>query len=164
MRRVADLRIDLVAALVLHAQRQPRGACRQGVRHGGVDAVVINLDVAQVFVVMLFAVGELRFTQRDAWAGLELHAATVEVIVLGQRPVQLQHARRGRVAAELVGLGDRQQVGRALRKHRRGGDEQAQTEQRVYQRTNGLTAGKQRSHHDSSKRGLWGQATWHYVL
>jgi hypothetical protein len=117
MRRVADLRIDLVATLILHAQLQSCGAGSHAVRQRGIDAVVIRLHIAEVFVVVLLAVWQLRLAQRHTVAGLELHAAAVEVIVRRDRPVQLQYAGRRSVGAELVGFGDGQQVGGTLRKH-----------------------------------------------
>src|SRR6185437_4333681 len=142
MRRIADLRVDLVAALVLHAQAQPCGAGGYGIGDAGIDAVVVGFHVAEVFVVMFLAVGQLGFAQRYALAGLEFHAAAVEVVVLRDRPVQLQYAGRRCVGTELVGLGDGQQVGGVLRERGQGGEQQAQADQQM----SGHSADGQRTH------------------
>ena len=97
------------AALVGHDQRE--GALI-GARQFHIENAVVDLDVAEVLVVLLFARGQLRRAEDDIGrVGAELKAVAVKVITFGGDEAQLDRLRRAFHQAQLKGFAHRQEVG-----------------------------------------------------
>ncbi len=120
LRRIADA--DVGAALVLHLQRQGLGAVGGGAGLHGGEVAAVGLDFAEELVGVRLPRRQLQRVGLEAAAGL-LHrdAVAVQVIALGDRPVDLDAVARHRACAEREGFVDRQQlvlVGRGQRRQR----------------------------------------------
>ena len=97
------------AALIGHGQRE---GARIGARHFDVENAVINLDVAKVFIVLLFALGQLRRAKANlGWIGAKLKAMAIEVVTLCRDKTQLDRLRCAFYQAQLKRLAHRQEVG-----------------------------------------------------
>lgn len=80
------------AALVGHRQGE---RALMGARQLDIENPVVNLDIAEVLIVLLFTVGQLRCAQADIGRiGAELEAVTVEVVALGGDETQLDRLWR----------------------------------------------------------------------
>ena len=108
---IADLRLSLVTTL--HGDREINRRCRcirEGKRQVGFDRVVINLDITEKLVVLLDALGQVECAESQAGlAGLGLDPTLVEVVILGDRPVQGNAVRPSQLGLEDIRLFDRQQ-------------------------------------------------------
>ena len=75
------------------------------------EAVVIDLDVAEELVVLLFAGRQVERAERHAGVvALHLHAFAIQVIVVGDREFELHRAAIDGFAFDLECLLHRQQV------------------------------------------------------
>ena len=112
MRRVADLRIGLVAAL--HGDREfDRAVAAIGplVGQAGFDGIVVDLDVAEELIVLFDALRQIERAELEAGlGGLRADPALVEVIVLCDPPMQGNLARGDDFGIQHIGLFDRQQA------------------------------------------------------
>ena len=125
VRRVADA--DVGAALVLHLQLHRRHAVGDGAGEHRGHLIAVGLDVAEELVGVGDAVGQLERIGAEAGRGhLGAHAVPVEVVALGDAPVQFDAAALGGLGAEREGLVDGQQVGLVQSLGRGGEEEQGQ--------------------------------------
>ncbi|MNI69437.1 hypothetical protein D3C73_1251830 [compost metagenome] len=73
---------------------------------------MVDLDIAEVLIVLLFARGQLRRAQADIGrVCAELEAVPVKVIALGGDEAQFDRLRRAVYQAQLKGFAHRQEVG-----------------------------------------------------
>ncbi len=76
-----------------------------------IENAVIDLDVAEVLVMLLFALGQLRFAQADICGlGAELEAMPIQIIAFGSDQAQLDRLRRGVDQAQLKRLTNGQKI------------------------------------------------------
>jgi len=124
MRRIADLRIGLVATL--HGQRDGDALRRrigERVRQGRVDRVVVDLDFAEELVVLLLAGRHVERAERDVGVvGLGLHAFAIQVVIVGDLEVELHRTAVDGLGFHLEGLFDRQQIVRGVGRERVTGE------------------------------------------
>ncbi len=100
------------AALVGHDQRE--GALI-GARQFYIEYAVVDLDIAEVLIVLLFALGHLRRAEGDIGrVGAELETMPVKVITLGGDEAQFDRLRRAFYQAQLKGFAHRQEIGTVI--------------------------------------------------
>ncbi|MNG11794.1 hypothetical protein D3C84_953620 [compost metagenome] len=91
--------------------RQREGALIAA-RQFDIENPVVNLDVAEVFIVFLLAFGQLCRADYDLGrVGAKLKAMAVEVITFGGDETQLDRLWRAVYQAQLKGFAHRQEVG-----------------------------------------------------
>jgi hypothetical protein len=105
LRRIADAGVG--AALRRYFQRQRQGARRVALdRQADGDTVVEDLDLAEILVVLLLALGEDRGAERHTLAvDGEAELVAVEVVALGDGEGDLDGLRVQRAGARLEGDG-----------------------------------------------------------
>ncbi|MNM78877.1 hypothetical protein D3C81_907960 [compost metagenome] len=107
LRRVAQALVG--AALVAHQQGE---GARVVAWQLDVEHAVVYLDIAEEFIVLGLALGDVRRAQGDVGRfRAELETVAVEVVAIGGDEAQLDGLRIGLDQAELEGLVYRQEVG-----------------------------------------------------
>jgi hypothetical protein len=106
----------------LVAHHQGKGPCVVGrARQADVEHAVVHLDVAEVFVVLLFAGGHPRRAQGDVGGfGVELQTLAVQVIAFGGDEAQLDFVWRAVDHTQLEGLAHRQEVAAIVQRATQG--------------------------------------------
>ncbi|MNI31564.1 hypothetical protein D3C76_869460 [compost metagenome] len=106
-RRIAQAFVG--ASLIGHDQGE--GAL-VGARQLDVENAVVDLDIAEVFIVLFLAVGQFRRAEEDIGRiGAKLKAVAVEVITFGGDETQLDRLRRAVNQTQLESFAHRQEVG-----------------------------------------------------
>ncbi len=83
-----------------------------GARQLDVENAVIDLDIAEVFIVLFLTVGQFRRSEGDIGRiGAKLKAVAVEVITFGGDETQLYRLRRALYQAQPESFAHRQEVG-----------------------------------------------------
>ncbi|MNL35452.1 hypothetical protein D3C87_1574850 [compost metagenome] len=83
-----------------------------GARHLYLENAVVDLDIAEILIVLLFALGQLRGAEADIVGfGAKLEAMPIEVVPLGGDKPQFDRLRRAVYQAQLKGFAYRQEVG-----------------------------------------------------
>ena len=100
-----------MAALVAQFQRHLVGRCGCGQVLGGVEAVVIDLDIAEKLVMLFLARWQIQCIQGHGRVGaLELDPFPVQVIVVGNLEIEPDRAAVDRHGFDPECLFDRQQI------------------------------------------------------
>jgi hypothetical protein len=95
--------------LIGHNQRE---RALIGTRQFYIENAMVDLNIAEVLIVLLLAVGQFRCPKGDIGrVGAKLEAVTVEVITFGGDEAQLDRLRRAFHQAQLEGFAHRQEVG-----------------------------------------------------
>ena len=94
-----------------------------GARQFYIENAVVDLDIAEILIVLLFALGQLRGAQANIGrVGAKLKTMAIEVVTLCGDETQLDRLRRAFYQAQLKGFAYRQKVGAVVdRAQRRTG-------------------------------------------